>query len=110
MPDRTRIAVVTAREFRGVDPDAPLLLAALTRAGAEPVVARWDGPDVRWEDVHVAVVRSAWDDALRREEFLAWAAATARRTRLRNAPQVLAWGTDKGYLDELAGQLLRDDL
>ena len=104
MPDRTRIAVVTAQEFRGVDPDEPLLLAALVRAGAEPVVAAWDDPAVTWEDVDLAVVRSAWDYALRRTAFLAWATATGRRTRLRNAPEVLAWGTDKAYLAELASR------
>jgi glutathione synthase/RimK-type ligase-like ATP-grasp enzyme len=104
VPDRTRIAVVTAREFRGVDPDEPLLLAALARAGAEPVVAAWDDPAVAWEDVDLAVVRSAWDYALRRTAFLAWATATGRRTRLRNAPEVLAWGTDKAYLAELAAR------
>ncbi len=97
-----RIAVVSALAFRDVDPDEPLLLAALTRAGAAPVVACWDDPDVRWEDLDLAVVRSAWDAAQRRPEFLAWATATAVRTRLRNAPDVLAWSSDKTYLEELA--------
>ncbi len=93
---------MTARAFRGADPDEPLLLAALARAGAEPVVACWDDPGERWEDVDLAVVRSAWDYALRRAEFLAWADATATRTRLRNAPAVLSWNTDKTYLGQLA--------
>jgi hypothetical protein len=44
------------------------------------------------------VVRSTWDYASRRSEFLAWAAAVPR---LLNKAEVLTWNTDKAYQREL---------
>lgn len=49
------------------------------------------------------MVRSTWDYALRREEFLAWADRAAASTRVLNDPAVLRWNTDKAYLRDLAG-------
>jgi hypothetical protein len=97
-----RIAVVTARAAVGTDEDDPLLLAALAGVGAEAVVVPWDDRSVKWETYDLAVIRSTWDYALRHNEFLDWARATAAVTRLRNGPDVLAWNTHKAYLAELA--------
>jgi glutathione synthase/RimK-type ligase-like ATP-grasp enzyme len=97
-----RIAVVTARAAVGIDEDDPILLAALVETGASADVVPWDGELVDWSWYDIAVVRSTWDYALRRPEFLGWARATAAVTRLRNDPAVLAWNTDKAYLAELA--------
>jgi len=44
-------------------------------------------------------VRSTWDYDRRREQFLAWAASVPR---LANPAEVLAWNTDKTYLQALA--------
>ncbi len=64
---------------------------------AEPVV--WDDPTVNWAGFDLAVIRSCWDYVPRRAEFLAWAQGVPR---LANPPEVLAWNTDKRYLQELA--------
>ena len=93
---------MTAQAARGTDEDELALLAALTSRGADAEVLAWDDAAAPWADVDVAVVRSAWDYAGRREEFLAWARRAAAATRLLNAPEVLAWSTDKTYLRALA--------
>jgi glutathione synthase/RimK-type ligase-like ATP-grasp enzyme len=97
-----RIAIVTARAATGTDEDEALLLAALAEAGASAEVVVWDDPFATWASYDLAVVRSTWDYAPRRNEFLSWARSTAGVTRLRNEPDVLTWNTDKGYLPELA--------
>jgi glutathione synthase/RimK-type ligase-like ATP-grasp enzyme len=97
-----RIAVVTARAAVGTDEDDPILLSALVETGAVADVLPWDEESVDWSSYDIAVIRSTWDYALRRPEFLGWARATAAVTRLRNDPAVLTWNTDKAYLAELA--------
>ena len=69
--------MVTARAAVGTDEDDPLLLAALACVGAEVVVVPWDDRSVKWETYDLAVIRSTWDYALRHNEFLDWAGATA---------------------------------
>jgi hypothetical protein len=101
-PSIVRIAIVTARAAVGTDEDEPLLLAALTAAGASADVVEWDDEHTDWASYDLAVVRSTWDYALKRDEFLAWARSAATVTRLRNEPDVLTWNTDKTYLSELA--------
>jgi glutathione synthase/RimK-type ligase-like ATP-grasp enzyme len=97
-----KIALVTAAQARDLDQDLPPLRAALERRGvrAEPIV--WDDAAARWAEWDAAVVRSTWDYAPRRDAFVAWARALP--VRLINAPDVLAWNTDKRYLAELAAR------
>lgn len=52
-----------------------------------------------WASYDLVLVRSTWDYALRREEFLAWA---ARCRRTANPQPVLRWSTDKRYLTDLS--------
>jgi glutathione synthase/RimK-type ligase-like ATP-grasp enzyme len=82
-----------------VDPDSPALLGALGDAGLAAELVVWDDPAVDWDRYALAVVRSTWDYAARREQFLAWARAVPR---LANRAEVLAYSTDKHYLRELA--------
>jgi hypothetical protein len=86
----------------GKDEDEPLLLAALADAGVTAGVADWADPSVDWAAADAVVVRSTWDYAPRREEFLAWARTVEGVTRLFNPADVLAWNTDKRYLAGLA--------
>ncbi|HEY2791401.1 MAG TPA: hypothetical protein VGJ28_03535, partial [Micromonosporaceae bacterium] len=72
-------------------------LAALDIA-VEPAV--WDDPSVDWNRFDLAVLRSTWDYAPRRSEFLSWAQTVPR---LANDAATVGWNTDKRYLDELAG-------
>jgi hypothetical protein len=82
----------------GKDEDEPLLLAALGDAGVAAGVADWADPSVDWSAADVVVVRSTWDYAPRREEFLVWARRVESVARLFNPADVLAWNTDKRYL------------
>ncbi|MFD0272294.1 RimK family alpha-L-glutamate ligase [Kitasatospora sp. NPDC127111] len=99
-----RIAVVTSLAGAELDSDLPLLVDALRADGlaADPVA--WDADVPGWERFDLAVIRSTWDYAERLGEFLAWADATARATRLRNPAPVVRWNADKRYLLELAGR------
>lgn len=95
---RPRIGVATCAAVPDLDEDGAVLLAALSAAGADPRPAVWDDDAVDWAGFDGVLVRSTWDYPLRREEFLAWT-RTCRRTV--NPPDVLAWNTDKRYLDDL---------
>jgi glutathione synthase/RimK-type ligase-like ATP-grasp enzyme len=75
------------------------VIPALHARGVTAVAEIWDHPSVRWAEYRLVVVRSTWDYADRRDEFLRWSAALPR---VRNAVDVLAWNTDKLYLRELA--------
>ncbi len=86
----------------GTDEDEPLLLAALADVGVTAGVADWADPSVDWAAADAVVVRSTWDYAPRRDEFLAWARTVEGVTRLFNPADVLAWNTDKRYLAGLA--------
>jgi hypothetical protein len=95
------VAIATAAEFAGLDDDGPVLLAALSGRGiaAEPAV--WSDPGVDWATYDLVVVRSTWDYAPRRDEFVAWAHRVGSVTRLANPADVIEWNTDKTYLRAL---------
>ncbi len=97
-----RIALVTARAARGHDEDMPPLAAALAALGARTQITDWDDARIEWQRFDCALLRSAWDYAERRAEFLAWAARVSQLTRLVNPESVVRWNTDKHYLRELA--------
>jgi O-ureido-D-serine cyclo-ligase len=100
-PVQLRIALVTAEAARELDEDMPPLTAALRSAGAEVAAPAWDDPGADWSGFDLALLRSTWDYADRREEFLAWCDRCATLTRLLNPPPVLRWNTDKHYLLDL---------
>jgi glutathione synthase/RimK-type ligase-like ATP-grasp enzyme len=64
---------------------------------AEPRV--WDDDSVDWDGFRLVVIRSTWDYAERRDNFLAWC---ARVPQVLNSIPVVAWNTDKTYLRALA--------
>ena len=97
-----QVAFATCRQLPLLDADTRRLIAPLATRGVIATPAVWDDPEVDWARFDLVVVRSCWDYAGRRREFLEWA---ARVPRLANPASVLAWNTDKGYLSELA---LRD--
>lgn len=84
-----------------VDPDSPLLVAALAEAGVAGTLVAWDDPAVDWDDFDLVVVRSTWDYPTRVGDFLAWARGVAR---LANPYEVLAYSSDKHYLADLAAR------
>ncbi len=102
MPAGPRIALATAAAARGLDPDEPLLLAALAAHGADAEMAVWDDPAVAWDQFDLVVLRSTWDYPERLERFRAWLTAVDGVTTLRNPAAMVAWNLDKHYLAELA--------
>jgi hypothetical protein len=86
----------------GRDDDEPLLIAALAAVGVSAAPADWADGTVDWGAAAAVVVRSTWDYAPRRDEFLAWARRVEAATRLANPADVLTWNTDKRYLRRLA--------
>ena len=92
------VAVITCAGD-DVDVDTPLLRDALRAEGLSADVVVWDDPAVTWCDYRLPVIRSTWDYAPRRDEFLAWA---LRVPRLTNPVSVIEWNTDKHYLGRLA--------
>jgi glutathione synthase/RimK-type ligase-like ATP-grasp enzyme len=97
------VLLASCAAARGRDDDEPLLMAALADVGLTPEVADWADPSVDWAAARLVVVRSTWNYAPHRAEFLAWARRVEAVTRLLNPADVLAWNTDKRYLHELAG-------
>jgi hypothetical protein len=93
------VALVTCGELPHLDPDDQLLTGPLAEVGVSAVPAVWDDPTVDWTGFQLAVVRSAWDYARRRDEFVAWA---ERVPQVLNPAHVIRWNTDKRYLGELA--------
>lgn len=93
-----RIALATCAEFSQLAEDDPGLLDELRSRGVDAVPAVWDETDTDWGAFDLVVIRSTWDYAPRRDEFVQWA---LRVPRLLNSPEVVAWNTDKRYLAEL---------
>lgn len=94
-----RVALATCAEIPEGDEDVPALTAALGGLGVEAEAAIWDG-EVDWAGFDLVVLRSTWDYAERREEFLAWAGSVPR---VLNSVPIVEWNTDKErYLTDLA--------
>ena len=92
-----RIAVATCSDLE-IDVDTPQTLAALRSAGLETDFCVWDDPSVDWDSYDLTVVRSTWDYATRRNEFLSWARSVPR---LLNPYEVIEYSTDKHYLHDV---------
>ncbi|WP_406062642.1 RimK family alpha-L-glutamate ligase [Micromonospora sp. NBC_00860] len=93
-----RVALVTCADLADLDPDDRLVLAPLAARGVAVHTVVWDDPDVDWPSYDLVVLRSPWDYALRRDEFVSWAATVPM---LVNPADVVRWNTDKRYLAEL---------
>jgi glutathione synthase/RimK-type ligase-like ATP-grasp enzyme len=95
-----RVALATCAALPDLHEDDRGLLPALAARGVEARPAVWDDPAVDWAAFDLVVVRSTWDYVGRHAEYLAWARSVPR---LANPAEVLAWSTDKTYLQVLAG-------
>ena len=81
--------------------DDEQLARALAARGAQVARTAWDADGIDWHAFDAVIIRSTWDYATRRAEFVAWAASIG--PRLHNAPDVVRWNCDKRYLADLAG-------
>jgi glutathione synthase/RimK-type ligase-like ATP-grasp enzyme len=93
------VAIATCAAVAGVEKDDLQLMESLQKQGIEAVHAVWDDTEIEWQSFALVVIRSTWDYAERREEFLAWA---KRLRRVLNSFPTLQWNTDKRYLNDLA--------
>src|SRR4051795_934664 len=98
---RPRVALVTCAEVPELDPDDRAVLEPLAARGLEAEAAVWDDPRVDWDAYDLALLRSPWDYARRRDAFVAWATSVPR---LRNPASVVEDNTDKTYLGRLAAK------
>lgn len=95
------IALATSAALPGLSSDDRHLLRALRARGLAVEPAVWEDPHYRWADTSLCVIRSAWDYAYRRQEFLAWTRRVAAVVPLWNPGPVVAWNTHKQYLVDL---------
>ena len=95
------LAIATCKQLHEPDPDAAPLAAALARAGISNRLLPWDAPPTRWPAARMTLLRSTWNYAQHRDDFLRWAAATDSVSRLCNPLPVVRWNTHKSYLLEL---------
>jgi glutathione synthase/RimK-type ligase-like ATP-grasp enzyme len=96
-----RIALASCSGLPEWEIDDRPLHAALAARGIEFAVVPWDDAAADWAGFDACLIRTTWDYAERREEFLAWAERAARKTRLLHPPEVVRWNTHKRYLAEL---------
>ena len=92
-----RLALATCQSWPILDDDGPVLLEALAAEGFQVDIRSWDS-DTDWGAYDLVVIRTTWDYWDRHAEFLAW---TRRVPRLANSADVVAWNTDKRYLERL---------
>ncbi len=102
MTNAARVALATCAAFADLDADDRLLLEPLRARGIEPTAAVWDDGSIDWAAFDAVIIRSTWDYAERRDEFLAWVARASAATLVLNPLPVVRWSTDKHYLNDLA--------
>jgi hypothetical protein len=94
---------VTCEALANLHEDDHLLVAALAKIGIASVPAVWSDASIDWTTFDAVVMRTPWDYFKRVAEFRSWLdARIAEGARLCNAPAILNWNFDKGYLQELA--------
>jgi glutathione synthase/RimK-type ligase-like ATP-grasp enzyme len=102
----TRVLLATFSLMPAGEIDGELLVPeALAARGIDAEWVRWDDAGVDWSAADLVAVRSTWDYQRRLPEFLAWARATEKVSRVLNGAEVFAWNADKVYLTELAGDV-----
>jgi hypothetical protein len=94
-----RVVLAGCRQLVAGDGDDDGLVGALRRRGLFADWLSWDDPETARADL--VILRATWDYAHRLDEFLAW---TTTVRHLLNAPAVIGWNADKGYLLDLAAR------
>ena len=77
------------------------VLQALKEEGLNVNRVAWDEPDFDWSSTKYALFRAVWDYFDRYDEFSAWFAKTAKKTRFINPKTLIDWNIDKHYLKDL---------
>lgn len=93
------VALLTDPTLPALGPDDAPLVAAFQEAGWTLVPSQWRAPQAGHD---LALIRSCWDYAAHREEFLVRLSEWAGHTPLWNPIQTVIWNSSKRYLLELA--------
>jgi glutathione synthase/RimK-type ligase-like ATP-grasp enzyme len=80
------------------DAEHELTLGALAREGIDASLQVWTDERVDWDAFDLVIVRTTWDYQANHAAFLDW---IARCPRIENTATMLAWNSDKRYLDDL---------
>jgi hypothetical protein len=94
------VAIASFTEMPEEFTDDLRVVEALGERGVQATVVPWDDPAADWSPFEAVVIRSTWDYAQRRDEFLDWVDRVGER--LHNAPALVRWNSDKRYLADLA--------
>ncbi len=95
------VALATCQSLPEPDHDEAPLLAALGARGLSARPLAWDDPRSDFSQATITLLRSTWNYYRRIDDFLAWAAHTAKVSTLLNDLEVVRWNHDKRYLLEL---------
>ncbi|WP_435299718.1 ATP-grasp domain-containing protein [Timonella sp. A28] len=93
-----RVALVTCEQYPELDHDDVVLVDALKEEGVTANIEVWSDSTVDWESYDLVVIRSTWDYASRRDDFVNWAKSVPN---LANNANIVEWNTDKYYLKDL---------
>src|SRR5688500_2296213 len=96
-----RVAIASFSAMPAEFTDDARIAEALAERGASADIVPWDA-EAEWDSFDAVVIRSTWDYAQRRDEFLRWCDSVG--DRLHNSPEVVRWNSDKRYLTDLAAQ------
>lgn len=92
------VLLVTCQEMPTGEPGGEHLVTACRARGIEATWVAWDDSSVDWNSGLVCL-RSPWDYAARREEFVDWVRGVPW---LLNSAEIFSWNLDKSYLVALS--------
>jgi hypothetical protein len=102
-----KLGIATCLNLPEPDHDEALLLRALRGRGHEVSMIPWDSPTADPAEFDAVVVRSTWNYPDQPQEFMAWIAQSALKTKLLNPAEVMLWNLHKGYLQQLESEGVR---
>lgn len=94
-----RVALVISEDHPILNQDNAVLEQELAKLGVDASTHKWSDTSVDWSAFDLVVLRSTWDFASRRPEFIEWAKTVPN---LENPVSALEWNTDKEYLKTMA--------
>ena len=95
-----RVAIASCAVLPPQFTDDLRIAEALAERGVSATQIPWDDPDTEWSAFEAVVIRSTWDYAGRRHEFLRWCDRSGPRCTTRAV--LVRWNSDKRYLADLA--------
>ena len=96
-----RIALATCEDLPEWEVDDRPLHEAIRSHRIDFDQPCWSDSTVDWSGYDCCLIRTTWDYAHRRAEFVTWAEETAGLTRLLNPIDTIRWNTCKSYLRDL---------